>query len=179
MIPSTSLLVRVDHAAPPANDLDTGYAQLVSRFGLHPRSTDAMPAEFVRACQSSVDLLSASAFVTCSFEIDVHLAATLAAAPACAHLLHACGFRGLTPTAQLVAYERVPVPFEAISIFWHDPIRKALHRLRVAAAGYMVEAVAGGRVTLRFELAGADKVVTVADVPAIDTTGWLGARASC
>lgn len=177
MIPTTSIVVKVDHATPPApTGQDIGYAQLVSRFDIRPRCADKLPAEFVRECQSLVDLLSVSAFVTCSFELDVRLASTLTDAPACAHLLHACGFRGLTSTAQLVAYERVPVPFEAISVFWHDPAREAVHRVRVAASGYVVEAVARGRVTLRFELAGADQVVKTEDVPAIDTSGCLEGR---
>lgn len=191
-IPSTSIMVKLDYTATAfATDGEAGHALLVRNLSTWPRSVNDMAAVFARAWLMHADLPSASVRVGFAFNVEVDLKATAGDAPACAHLLRACGFQGIDAHTPLAGYARSDTPLQAVSIFWVDRAG-ATRRLRAAAAGYSVLSVSGAsgasgnnpergsgfveppyRTELRFELLGADAAVAQCDLPRMDSTGFF------
>lgn len=172
-IPSTSILVKFDHTATaraPAGE--AGFALLVRRLNTSPANPGDMPIAFARACMMGAESPSTALFIALGFDLTVSLTATADEAPGCVHLLRACGFQGADSHTPLCEYVRTDADSEAISIFWVDR-KMETRRLRVAAAAYTVQSARGDHVVLRFELAGADAAVTPAELPAVDSTGFI------
>ncbi len=154
----------------PAGSTD---ALLISNQSITPLVASNVDRNTVTGNLGSSEQLVGTAYVECSFDIELAGSGTATTAPAWGKLLKACGFAETTQTAS-VDYTPISdisgVTNTSLSIYYY--LDGQLHKLLGARGTFSIEAAIGERPVLRFRFIGKNGGLTAATNAVPTLTAW-------
>lgn len=145
-------------------------AILISNQSINPLNAQNVDRALVREFLGSSEQLVGSAFVECSFDVELQSSGTAGTAPAWGPLLRACGMAETVSAGNRVEYNPISAAFESATLYYHDD--GALHKLLGARGSFKMVAAIGSRSTLNFRFVGIDGGITAAANPSQTLTAW-------
>jgi hypothetical protein len=153
--------------------IGTTDALLISNQSINPLVAQNVDRGVLRASLGGSEQLVGSAYVECSFDIEIAGSGTPTTAPAWGKMLRACGFAETTQTAS-VDYTPISdisgVASTSLTIYYY--LDGQLHKLLGARGTFSLEMGVGERPVFRFRFLGRDGGLTAATNPAATLTAW-------
>lgn len=148
-------------------------ALLISNQSINPLVANNAERNTVTGNLGSSEQLVGTAYVECSFDIDLAGSGTATTAPAWGKLLRACGFAETTQTAS-VDYTPISdisgVTNTSLTIYYY--LDGQLHKLLGARGTFSIEAGIGEKPVLRFRFIGKNGGLTAATNATPTLTAW-------
>lgn len=171
-IRNTAILAKIEPTigtdAVPAGATD---AVLVSDLNITPLEAQNVDRALVRPYFGSSEQLVATAYLRCSFTVELAGSGTAATAPQWGDLLLACATaEALLATPARVEYTPVSTALKTLTIYWYDD--GVLHKLLGCMGNVKVSAKVGDRPKLMFDFMGIDGGISAAANPAVTLTAW-------
>jgi hypothetical protein len=146
-------------------------AMLVSDLSITPLESQNVDRNLIRGYFGASEQLVATAFVRCSFTVELAGSGAAATAPAWGAPLLACAHaEALLATPNRVEYTPASTSLKTATIYWYDD--GLLHKLLGAMGNVRLEAKVGDRPKLIFDFIGIDGGVSVASNPSLTLTSW-------
>lgn len=172
-IRNTAILAKVEATAgTDANPTGAADAVLVSDLSITPLEAQNVDRALVRPFFGASEQLVATAFVRCSFTVELAGSGTAATAPQWGDLLLGCAMSestGLTAPNR-VEYLPATTNLKTLTIYWYDD--GVLHKLLAAMGNVKLSAKVGDRPKLQFEFTGIDGGISAATPGALTLTTW-------
>lgn len=171
-IRNTAILAKIEPTA-GADAVPTGAADavLVSDLTITPLEAQNVDRALVRPYFGASEQLVATAYVRCSFTVELAGSGTAATAPQWGDLLLACASaEALLSTPSRVEYTPVSTVLKTLTIYWYDD--GVLHKMTGAMGNCKLSAKVGDRPKLMFDFMGVDAGVSAAANPSVTLTAW-------
>lgn len=163
-IRNTVLLAKIETAyGTDSVPVGTSNAMLISDVTINPLNAQNVSRDLVRGYMGGSEALVGSAFVECSFTVEMAGAGTAGDAPAYGPLLRACGLAETISTGARVDYTPVSSAFESVSMYYYDD--GLLHKVIGARGSLDIRATVSDRPVFMFKFSGLDAGVTTATNP--------------
>ena len=169
---NTAILCKIETTS-GVDSVPTGAANamLVSDLSITPLEAQNVDRDLIRGYFGASEQLVATAFVRCSFTVELAGSGTAGTAPAWGAALRACAVAEATlATPPRVEYTPVSTALSTVTIYWYDD--GVLHRVFGAMGNVRLEALVGDRPKLIFEFTGVDGGVSAAANPALTLTAF-------
>lgn len=171
-IRNTALLAKIESAyGTDSVPVGTSNSMLISAVEINPLNAQNVPRDLVRGFMGGSEQLVGSAYVECSFTVEMSGSGTAGVAPAWGPLLRGCGFAETISTGARVDYTPISSGFESLSLYYYDD--GLLHKLLGARGTLDISALVSERPTLRFRFLGLDGGVTTSANPSTVTTAFV------
>lgn len=146
-------------------------AVLVSEMTITPLEANNIDRSLIRGYFGGSEQLVGSAYVKCSFSVEVAGSGTAATAPQWGDLLIGCCMaEALLTVPSRVEYTPVSTALKTLTIdYFDDGVR---HRLLAAMGTVTLTAKVGERPMWKFEFTGLDGLITATANPALTLTAW-------
>lgn len=171
-IRNTAILAKVETTAgvdavpTPAAD-----AVLVSDLSITPLEAQSVDRALVRPFFGASEQLVATAYLKCSFTVELAGSGTAATAPQWGDLLLACATsEALLTSPSRVEYLPATTGLKTLTIYWYDD--GVLHKLLASMGSVKLSAKVGDRPKLAFEFTGIDGGISTAVPGAPTLTAW-------
>lgn len=172
-IRNTAILAKVETTAgTDAVPVVGSDAVLVSDLSITPLEAQSVDRALVRPYFGASEQLVATAFLRCSFTVELAGSGTPATAPQWGDLLLGCGMAettGLTAPNR-VEYLPATTSLKTLTIYWFDD--GVRHKLLGAMGNVKLSAKAGDRPKLMFDFMGVDGGIAEAAPGAVTLTAW-------
>lgn len=171
-IRNTAILAKIEATA-GVDAVPTGgaNAMLVSELSITPLEAQNVDRALIRPYFGGSEQLVATAFVRCSFTVELAGSGTSATAPAWGALMQACAHaEALLATPDRVEYTPVSAALKTATIYYHDD--GVLHKLLGALGNVRLAARSGDRPKLQFEFTAIDGGVSAVANPSVTLTAW-------
>lgn len=171
-IRNTAILAKVETTA-GTDAVPTGAANaiLVSDLSITPLEAQNVDRALIRPFFGASEQLVATAYVKCSFTVELAGSGTAATAPAWGALMQGCAHAEASLSSPgRVEYSPASTALKTLTIYWHDD--GVLHKLLGAMGNVRLEAKVGDRPKLVFEFTGIDGGVTAVANPSVTLTAW-------
>ena len=143
-------------------------AILVSNISLTPLNANNVDRDLVRNYFGGSEQLVGTAFVECSFDVEIAGSGTAATATAWGPLLRACGFAETVTT--YVSYSPISTSQESVTIYWYDD--GTLYKLLGARGNVAIGLGLSNRPVWKYKFIGINGGVTAASVPSTTLTAF-------
>jgi len=171
-IRNTVILAKVEATA-GTDAVPTGGADavLVSDVSITPLEATNIDRALIRAYFGASEQLVGTAFVRCSFTVELAGSGTAGTAPQWGDLLLGCAFaEAVLATPNRVEYTPVSTSLKTLSIYYYDD--GVLHKLLGCMGNVKLSAKVGDRPKLTFDFMGVDGGITAVALPSTTLTAW-------
>lgn len=171
-IRNTVILAKVETTA-GTDAVPTGGADavLVSDVSITPLEATNIDRALIRAYFGASEQLVGTAFVRCSFTVELAGSGTAGTAPQWGDLLLGCAFaEAVLATPNRVEYTPVSTSLKTLSIYYYDD--GVLHKLLGCMGNVKLSAKVGDRPKLTFDFMGVDGGITAVALPSTTLTAW-------
>lgn len=171
-IRNTVILAKVEATA-GTDAVPTGGADavLVSDVSITPLEATNIDRALIRAYFGASEQLVGTAFVRCSFTVELAGSGTAGTAPQWGDLLLGCAFaEAVLATPNRVEYTPVSTSLKTLSIYYYDD--GVLHKLLSCMGNVKLSAKVGDRPKLTFDFMGVDGGITAVALPSTTLTAW-------
>jgi len=171
-IRNTVILAKVETTA-GTDAVPTGGADavLVSDVSITPLEATNIDRALIRAYFGASEQLVGTAFVRCSFTVELAGSGTAGTAPQWGDLLLGCAFaEAVLTTPNRVEYTPVSTSLKTLSIYYYDD--GVLHKLLGCMGNVKLSAKVGDRPKLTFDFMGVDGGITAVALPSTTLTAW-------
>lgn len=171
-IRNTVILAKVETTA-GTDAAPTGGADavLVSDVSITPLEATNIDRALIRAYFGASEQLVGTAFVRCSFTVELAGSGTAGTAPQWGDLLLGCAFaEAVLATPNRVEYTPVSTSLKTLSIYYYDD--GVLHKLLGCMGNVKLSAKVGDRPKLTFDFMGVDGGITAVALPSTTLTAW-------
>lgn len=172
-IRNTAILAKVETTsgtdAAPVGSTD---AVLVSDLSITPLEAQNVDRALVRPFFGASEQLVATAYLRCSFTVELAGSGTAATAPKWGSLLLGCGMSEQTGLTSPTRVEYLPATtgLKSLTIYWYDD--GVLHKMLYSMGNVKLSAKVGDRPKLQFEFTGIDGGISATANPAVTLTAW-------
>lgn len=171
-IRNTAILAKIETTA-GTDAVPTGAADavLVSELSITPLEAQNVDRALVRPFFGASEQLVATAYLRCSFTVELAGSGTAATAPQWGDLLLACATaEALLATPNRVEYTPVSTALKTLTIYWYDD--GVLHKMVGAMGNCKLSAKVGDRPKLMFDFMGVDAGISAATPSGVAFTAW-------
>jgi hypothetical protein len=171
-IRNTAILAKIETTA-GTDAVPTGAADavLVSELSITPLEAQNIDRALVRPFFGASEQLVATAYLRCSFTVELAGSGTAATAPQWGDLLLACATaEALLATPNRVEYTPVSTALKTLTIYWYDD--GVLHKMVGAMGNCKLSAKVGDRPKLMFDFMGVDAGISAANPSGVAFTAW-------
>ncbi|MCV2365533.1 hypothetical protein LNV23_18955 [Paucibacter sp. DJ1R-11] len=171
-IKNTAILAKIETTA-GTDAVPTGAADavLVSELSITPLEAQNVDRALVRPFFGASEQLVATAYLRCSFTVELAGSGTAATAPQWGDLLLACATaEALLATPNRVEYTPVSTALKTLTIYWYDD--GVLHKMVGAMGNCKLSAKVGDRPKLMFDFMGVDAGISAATPSGVAFTAW-------
>lgn len=171
-IRNTAILAKIETTiGTDAVPVGASDAVLVSDLNITPLEAQNVDRALVRPYFGSSEQLVATAYLRCSFTVELAGSGTAATAPQWGDLLLACATaEALLATPARVEYTPVSTALKTLTIYWYDD--GVLHKMLGCMGNVKLSAKVGDRPKLMFDFMGIDGGISAAANPAVTLTAW-------
>lgn len=145
-------------------------AILVSNLSINPLAAQNVKRDLIRPFLGGSDELVGTAYVECSFDVELQSSGAAGTAPAWGPLLRAVGFAEAVTASARVDYTPISSAFESVTIYYHDD--GVLHKLLGARGDVSLDIGLGNRPVLKFKFIGLDGGISATANPSLTLTAW-------
>lgn len=145
-------------------------AVLVSNLTINPLNAQNVSRDLIRPYFGASEQLVGSAYVECSFDVELQSSGTAGTAPQWGDLLLGCGFAETVTASTRVDYTPVTDSLQSLTLYYHDD--GVLHKVLGAMGTVDVKLNVSERPVLSFKFTGLDGGMTATANPSATLTAW-------
>lgn len=167
----TAILAKIESAY-GTDAVPTGAANaiLVSNQNIIPLNAQNVDRDLIRNHFGASEQLVGSAYVECSFDVEIQSSGAAGTAPAFGPLLRACGMAETVTASTRVEYNPITNGMESATVYYYSD--GALHKLLGARGSYDIKMNVSQRPVFSFRFIGIDGGVTAAANPSLTLSAF-------